>query len=329
MTPSNEQLDVPHDYLIGLIDYLCNPRLAPRETAGGYGLDPSLTITTRDSQLIEGIIVDSLEQSGIRTTSENRSSGTRVRIRNNESLIEVSQLGRGDWIQIAERLSFLSFYANEYGGKNISADRELFLRLYKTWAELHSYWSRLTNKKYTFEYFKKEFQLDETPVKKDFPETTYPDQISTEYVAGMFDAKGRIRFNTSENSEWDIGYSMSPAAGITLSHPEILVKPHLLSYWEDKPYSPRIHESEDQLRISITTLDGIEAFIEDIGPHLYYNYEMAQFVYEQAIPAFRDGYHKNSRAGFLDLLEAHETYVKTDGPQKYNSEYLKDLWDMG
>jgi hypothetical protein len=329
MSPEQAEIDVSEDYLIGLLDFLTNPTLSPRETSGGYSLDAGASISVRDSPLLTEILSQSLSARGIDTRRSNAdSTSRRLKVTNTESIEALGQFGAGKFLQIGERIAYLSKFVNEYSGKNTGKNSQLFLGLFEPWADLHPYWKDQTGRKYTTEYFKQELDVQSPTELFQVPTPDFPEEISTEYVAGLFDAKGRIRLNLSQNAQWDIGYAMSPSIEITISHPRILVKPHLLNYWKNPDYSPNVQELDGKLTVTIAKLDEIEAFIEDIGPHLYYNYELAEFFYSQAIPAFRDGYHRRSREGYLDLVESYERVLPSNTSKKYEAAYFREEWDI-
>ena len=315
------------EYVLGLLDYCTRPSLQPNPMTNGYSLTETLHITLRKSDILAGVIGQFLENKGIRYQSSQRNSEgipERINITSNKDIKKFYDLTSGNLIQIAKKLEYLNKIVRGFEGKNIAADDELFLRIYKPWAQMHSHWK---DKKYTLDFFKKEFGIEcvDNPIHPPNPE--YPESISTEYVAGAFDGNGNISRQISENPEFNIGYGMNFFAQLTISHPDIRVKPHFIQYFQKNGLDPGITDRQDRIEIRFETIDGVEKFVEQIGVATTYLYNICDLLYTQLIPAYRDQYH-TTKEGFLDMLRAYEEVAPEQNRRKYTTEYFEQKWDV-
>lgn len=323
------ELEMEEEYLIGLLDYLTIPKLTPYQTAGsGYGLSTEVWINVRQSDILAGLLTDVLDSLGISFRLDYRGDtpGSIV-VGKSSSIKQLRDLGKGSYIQIAQKLEYLVDIDKEYRGEPISADPELFLKIYKPWAELHPEWGRQNSKKYTLDFFKSKFDISSISNVQDLPEVTYPDEIAEEYVSGLFDAKGSLRLLINKSNEYSVGYAMAPSLRVQITQPHLLVGPHLKKFFETKDFNIKVQEENSRLRVQLSNVDGIEKFIEFVGPDTYYNYEICDLFYKQLLPAYEDGYH-HTKDGFFDMVRAYEQVRNSDKKHKYDTEHFKFEWDL-
>ena len=324
---SSLDIDLDKEYVLGLIDYLSRPSLEPYSTEGGYGLDTNLYISLRKSNILLGVVSQFLESEGIEHRYKRRNSEgvpRRILVNKPEDIRTLRDLGKGTFIQIAERLEYLVAVNREYGGRTIAGNEELFYQLYKPWADMHPYWD---NKKYTLDFFEKEFNIGTVNDLFDAPDPKYPESISTDYVAGAFDGKGIISLAINEQPVNKTGYGMGLTAKINIYHPDIRVKPNFVKYFQNHGLEPGISDRENRLDIRFNSVDDVEKLVEKIGGSTVYLYDLCELFYSQLIPAYRDQYH-TTKEGFLDMVRAFEDIAPERPRAQYTTEYFEDKWDL-
>jgi hypothetical protein len=321
------EINIDKDYIIGLTDFLSRPSLKPRPTKTGYGLDTSVHITLRKSEILLGVISQFFESEGIEYRYKRQDSeGTpkEILISKPEGISKLRDLGKGTFIQIAEQLEYLVAVDREYEGKIIAGDEERFCKLYKPWVDMHPHWK---SKKYTLDFFEEEFNIDIAGITDTFetPNPEYPESISTEYVAGAFDGKGMVSLLINEEPINNTGYGMSISARIAISNPDIRVKPNFIRYFQNHGVKPRISERDNRLKIRFDSVDQTEKFIEKIGGSTTYLYNLCELFYGQLIPAYKDQYH-TTKEGFLDMVRAFEDVAPERPRAQYTTKYFEEKW---
>ena len=322
-------IDLDKEYVLGLIDYLSRPSLEPYPTGNGYGLDTGVYVTLRKSEILLAVVSQFLEGEGIEYRYKGRDSDgipEQILISKPEGISALSRLGEGTFIQIAERLKYLVAVNREYGGKTIAGNEERFCRIYKPWADLHPYWK---SKKYTLDFFEEEFDIDINNIYDTFeaPDPKYPESISTEYVAGAFDGSGMVSLLISKQTVNNTSHSMTLSARITISNPNIRVKPNFIRYFQDHGLEPGISERENRLEIRFDSVGKVEKFIEEIGGSTMYLYDLCELFHGQLIPAYKDQYH-TTKEGFLDMVRAFEDIAPERPRAQYTTEYFEEKWSL-
>lgn len=326
---SSFDINLNKEYVLGLIDYLCRPSLEPYPTANGYGINASVHVTLRKSEILLAVISQFLEYEGVEYRYERRDSNgipERILINKPEDICTLRGLGEGIFIQIAERLEYLVAVNREYGGKTIAGNEERFYKIYQPWTDMHPYWK---NKKYTLDFFEEEFNTDINSITDTFeaPDTKYPESISREYVAGAFDGSGMVSLLINKQPVNNTGYGMTLSARITISNPNIRVKPNFIRYFQNHGLEPGISERENRLEIRFDSVDQVQKFIEEIGGSTMYLYNLCELFHSQLIPAYRDQYHTSKR-GFLDMVRAFEDVAHERPRAQYTTEYFEEKWDL-
>jgi len=332
-TNSSLDLDLETDYVLGLLDYLSHPVLKPYESPGehtsGYGLETKVDISLRQSELLLGVITDFFDNNGIEYRFKQRNSEgipTQIRVSNADSIVTLNKLGRGTFIQIAERLEYLAAVNRKYEGKPISGYEERFYRLYKPWSEMDL---TLDGGKYSLDFFEVEFGITNLDEQFEAPKPTYPDSLSAAYVAGAFDATGQLSLHISEQPENETGYGMGTMARIAASNPDIRVKPIFIQYFQRHNLEPTIRkrDKDGRLHIQFNSAEDVESFIDLVGAKTIYLYELCELFYGQLIPAYKDQYH-TTKEGFIDMLEAFEAVADERSRAKYTADFFKKEWNL-
>ncbi len=293
----------------------------------GYGLKKVLYISLRKSEILASVVRKFLENNGIEHQNTRINSNgvpEEIKIVRNEDIINFYDIGSGIFINIAEKIEYLNQLIREYKGQNIATDNELFLRIYAPWTKMHSHWK---NKKYTLDYFKEEFDINSVENPITCPNPEYPSTISTKYVAGAFDGSGNVSLVMSEDPANNTGYGMNISARVTISHPDIRVKPNLINYFQDNDLDPSITENQERIEIRFDTIDDVETFIEYVGQHTTYLYPLCDLFFTQLIPAYKDQYH-TTKEGFLDMIRAYEEVAPERKRAKYTTEFFEEKWDV-
>jgi len=241
-----------------------------------------------------------------------------------EDIQTLRDLGDGTFIQIAERLEYLVAFNQEYKGKTIAGNEGLFYRLYKPWTDMNLHG---TNKKYTLEFFENEFDIEIPNDLFEASDPVYPESISTDYVAGVFDANGMVSLIINEQPVNNTGYGISLTARITISHPNIRVKPNLIRYFQRHGLEPGISTREDRLEIRFDSVGAVEKFIGAIGESTIYLYDLCELFHTQLIPAYKDQYH-TTKHGFLDIVRAFEEVAPERPRAEYTTEFFEEEWDI-
>ncbi len=324
-----DEFEVDKQYLVGLIDYLAKPTLAPLKSDSGYGLSTIVAISVRQSELIAGILCSSFGKFDIRHRIEYYNDGSirSILIGDSTSIDKIHDIGEGTYVHNAEKLAYLKKINEKFSGVTITGNPEKFLQIFKPWADLHPEWNKQDARKYTLEFFRSELGIHTPDEEEQIPDVTYPQEITPQYVAGLFDAKGRVRLQVNPHSEYSIGYSLVPMVIITFANPHFLIGPHLKKFFQDTPVNPYITEESSGLTLNISGADNITSFLELIGGHTYYNFELCQLFYEQLVPAYKDKYH-HEKEGFLDMLRAYEATKKTSRESQYDVAHFESIWDM-
>lgn len=323
-------IDIEEDYLASLLDYLSNPKLEITDRDHGFGIMArKIQISVRQSEILCGIITQHLENLDINYhVSHNRNGELKhINVEGISNIEKMENWGRGRFLQISDRLKYLSHIGNKYEGQNLSAQPRLFLEVYKSWVDLNPEWKFRNNIKYTLDYVESELDVRSVEGSEPVPDVQYPTELSTPYIAGLFDAQGNIRLNISNNNQYSIGYVMQPTMKIQVPNSRTLVEPHLKKYFSDAEISPSFNTDSQHLVISLSNADGVEKFLDLVAPHSYYHVESCQLFYEQLVPAIKDGYH-HSKEGFLDIVRAYESVVDRGPSTKYDVEYFEDKWNM-
>lgn len=326
---SNPSLDIELDqeYVLGLIDYLARPSLEPYAMGDSYGLKTKLHISLRNSETLLGVISQFLNNEGIEhrySRQDSEGIPREILINKSEDLCTLRDLGEETFVQIAERLEYLVAVEQGYGGKRIAGNEELFLQLYTPWANMHPYWE---DKKYTLDFFENKFDIETVNDLFDAPDPKYPDYISTNYVAGAFDGSGDITLAISEQPANNTGYGLSLSARITISHPDIRVKPNFIRYFERHGLEPGISEREDCLEIRFDSVNSVEKFVEEVGEITTHLYNLSELFYSQLIPAYKDQYH-TTKEGFFDIVRAFEAVAPERSRAEYTTEFFEKEWDI-
>jgi hypothetical protein len=326
-------LDLEAEYVLGILDYLSRPALEPYESPGehtsGYGLKSIVHISLRQSEILLGVITDFFDDNGINYRFKRRNSEgipTNIVVDEVESIINLNKIGRGTFIQIAERLEYLSAVSEEYEGKPISGNEERFYRLYKPWSEMSLNPDR---GKYSLDFFETEFGITNLAEQFEAPSPTYPNSLSTAYVAGAFDAAGDLSLQIHEQSENQTGYGVSIIVTMGFSSPDIRVKPNFIRYFQRHNLEPSIRkrDNDGRLIIRFNTVENVESFIKIVGAETTYLYELCELFYGQLIPAYKDQYH-TTKEGFIDMLEAFEAVADDRSRAKYTTEYFEKEWNL-
>ncbi|WP_343749931.1 hypothetical protein [Halococcus dombrowskii] len=294
---------------------------------GGYGLATELQISLRKSELLAGVIGQFLDRQDIQYRydyGDSENGPRKMLIHNSEDIETLRDLGEGIYIQIAERLEYLVAVDREYGGKTIAGNEELFYQLYKPWTDMHPYWN---SKKYTLDFFEDEFNIGTIDDIFDVPNPKYPESISTEYIAGAFDGAGMISLLINEQPVNNTGYGMAFNARITVTHPDIRIKPNFIRYLENHGLAPTISKREDRLNIQFNAINSVEKFIEEVGESTTYLYNLCELFYTQLIPAYKDQYH-TTKEGFFDIVRAFEEVAPERPRAKYTTEFFEEKWDL-
>jgi len=155
----------------------------------------------------------------------------------------------------------------------------------------------------------------------------YPESISTDYVAGVFDANGMVSLIINEQPVNNTGYGISLTARITISHPNIRVKPNLIRYFQRHGLEPGISTREDRLEIRFDSVGAVEKFIGAIGESTIYLYDLCELFHTQLIPAYKDQYH-TTKHGFLDIVRAFEEVAPERPRAEYTTEFFEEEWDI-
>lgn len=320
-------IELDDEYVLGLIDHCTRPSLEPYQTKGSYGLNTTLHISPRQSEILVGIISQFLDIKHIEYRYDRRDSKGvpgKIIISDNSSIIKLHNIGSGVFIQIAERIEYLNSVIQEYEGKTIAGQEKLFYKLFKPWDDMHPHWE---SKKYTIDFFENKFGIRCIEDSFDTPDPDYPDSISTEYVTGAFDGSGMISLKIGEEPGKTIGYGMSIGARITMKHPDIRLKPYFIQYFQNHGLEPSISERDDRLEIRFSSVDGVEQFIEKVGGNTMYLYSLCELFYSQLIPAFEDQYHTR-KEGFFDMLQVYEEIAPERRRKKYTVEYFREEWNF-
>jgi len=111
--------------------------------------------------------------------------------------------------------------------------------------------------------FENEFDIEIPNDLFEASDPVYPESISTDYVAGVFDANGMVSLIINEQPVNNTGYGISLTARITISHPNIRVKPNLIRYFQRHGLEPGISTREDRLEIRFDSVGAVEKFIGD------------------------------------------------------------------
>ncbi len=324
MNPPETNYELEDQYIFGVIDYLSRPNLQPYEMNTGYGLKPQIYISSRKSEFILSVLGKYFDSENIAYRVDGKKK--QILIENKDSILKLGQLGRGSYIQIADRLRYICSFIQEFEGKPISGHKQRFLQVYQPWTEMNEQWG--TNKKYTLEFFKKQFGVDMIEDTFETPDPKFPEEISTEYVAGAFDSTGSLTLHIAKEPVNTTGYTMAPTANIMIPNPKILIKPHFLQYFEKQGLSPNISTSDGRLDIQFTSADSVEKFLETVGPHVFRHFELCQLFYEKLIPAYRDQYH-TTKEGFYDMVRAYERVIgERSENSKYTTEYFEQHWEL-
>lgn len=330
---SAPNIELEIEYLLGLLDYLSKPTLEPYETQGGYtssyGLQASVYISLRQSNLLLGILTNFFDQNGINYRLDRRDSDgipTRCIITETDSISALNELGQGTFIQVAERLEFLTAVSREYEDQPIAGHKERFYRIYEPWVKMDTVRKK---EKYTLDFFKNKFDIYNIDDKYETPKPTYPDLLSTAYVAGAFDATGQLSLHINEQLNTKIGYGMGIRARIAASNPDIRVKPSFIQYFQNHNLKPNVQkrDRDGRLYIQFNSAEDVESFVELVGAKTVYLYEMCELFYEQLIPAYKDQYH-TTKEGFIDMLEAFEAVSGDRLNVKYTVGYFEEKWDL-
>ena len=323
-------IDLDEDYIAGVIDYLSNPKLEITDREQGFGItDRRIQISVRQSEILCGIITQHLEKLDINyNVSHNRNGDLKhINVQGISNIEKLENWGRGRFLQISDRLKYLSQIGRKYEGENLAVQPRLFLKVYKSWVDLNPEWQFRSNIKYTLEYVESELDVGSVEGKEPVPDVQYPTELSTPYIAGLFDAQGNIRLNISKNNEYGVGYVMQPAMTIQIPNPRTFVEPHLKKYFSDTEISPSFNTDSQRIMVSLSNADGVEKILALVAPHSYYHVEACQLFYEQLVPAIKDGYHHN-KEGFLDIVRAYESVVDRGPSTKYDVEYFENEWDI-
>jgi hypothetical protein len=326
--PPEVDLEIEDEYVVGLLDYLVNPELGPEKSGAGYRLSASISISLRGSEILAGLLEQYFLKHDINTsTSYREREPHQIEISRKSSILDLIDLLSGRLFQTAERFEFLRTFIEQYSGKNISHDPELFLNIFHTWGELHPEWNEHTSRKYTVEYFEDEFNLSEAPDPEPVPDTEYPSRMSDEYVAGLVDAVGILQLRIQEKSEYSTGYQLSPTFVMSFTNPRQLLVPHLKKYFSELPVSPAIEKDGFDATVRFSRASDIREFLQRMGPYLFQNYELSQFFANELIPAYEAGHH-HDKFGFLECVRAYEEVAGKPPTRKYDTKYFEDLWDL-
>lgn len=333
---ANERSAVSRDYFAGLFDANGTVRLNPQKDEQqplNHRFDCELRINSNQSDEFVGLVSGFLEAEDINYIIEDTYNGTRyVTITWSESIQKLSRILEGRPIKLAEQLAFLAEVVIPMMERDEMQNPREFHAATLQFAELRPIFRDHGNRKYTPEYFQdyfeRQFDIElENGDPLNVPDVSYPEEPPIEYFAGLFDTHSQFTLQVSQSAQYRIGYKLAPKLVLFFSSDSTVFLGYVRQFLAHNSIDYNSQDHNNNIQINIKGADNLEKLIELIAPHLYMLYPQAEFLYEQGLPAYRDGYH-HTKQGFYELLAAMEEASTTPArrSKKYTAEYFAKTW---
>ena len=325
-----DDITVAKEYFSGLFDSSANVtiNIKPNDNRNvGYKIAPAVNISTKN-ELQFGLTASYLESHNIRY----KISGNKIEINHRRSLNKFNEQLRGKLISKAERLEFICQSVVPLHEEPQEQTPENVIATIKGFGEINPQWAKSDRRKYTPEFLSSqiedEFGIDAAGVEPvTAPEVNYAGSLPDQYYAGFIDNSSRMQISVSRSLEYRINHSASPQISIENKWAGGRFNVYLEDFFEDLGISYSSSGDFRHVNVTINGLNDIETIIETIGSNLYIQYPQAEFLFEQGIPAFRDGYHR-TKQGLYELVSVFENFstARVSANRKYTSEYFEELW---
>jgi hypothetical protein len=325
-SPGDIQIGLDRGYVMGLIDHLSRPVLSVDQRKYGYYLDPEVVLNTNQSPHLEGALSYFLENHGIRLqTEKNQSSDTHLllKVGKDSSVAKLANEVDGELIQTADRLSFLADFIEEFRNLSMRDNQEKVLGLFEAWGDINPQWRR--DKKFTPGYLENNHPEDINPVGVDMGKPNYRNKLDEGYIAGMFDAVGNLVLSVKESSSTPTGYYIEVRLEISLTYPNIRMKPHLKLFLRDTDISFNIRNHENTLELLVFEPKSVAEFIDLIHEYSLSNFDVLDGFRSFIIPALIND-HQSTQEGMIEILEVYDTVKGGKKDRLYTADYFASKW---
>jgi len=325
------------DYFAGLFDTCSRIKLNPSKDAQNsinhrFRYFIRINVTQLDAHL--GLIDNFLDNYGIQYRLARSGTSSRyIKIESRDSIETLYELLDGRLSNQAERFAFLVEAVLPAIADGKTQTPRGFLAAVKQFEELSPEWRTSDSRKYTTryfsEYFEEVFDINPEEVKPlEMPSVDIVESPSVEYFAGLFDNGGRFKMQAAENRQYSLGYYLQINFQFHLRWVPQWFTGLIMEFLEEHDITYSDQSTYHHIDLYISRVDEIERFIEVIAPNLYLQYPKARFLYEQAIPAYRDEYHHTAQ-GFYELLKTFESLptVVYESSRQYDATYFESEWN--
>jgi hypothetical protein len=154
-------------------------------------------------------------------------------------------------------------------------------------------------------------------------------------ISGLFDAEGHIIASVHAQGSRG-GHRLSPEIGLKQASEKTILDAIISRYSNIAGFhyslydvSDRRENRSDTEQMSVSSADGIEAFLRPLIPLLGEKRRQAKIMVNELIPAFRQQKH-HTKEGFIEMMKIKERLDEqkpmSKEDRKYTVEYFKDLW---
>ena len=150
----------------------------------------------------------------------------------------------------------------------------------------------------------------------------------TAHLAGVFDAAGAVTAHITKRDRYSIGYEFRPLVRVQRPHRHVPLIGKLDEYAEQQSVGGLVEETSSGYEFEVYGPEDISNFLEPLVPYLVTNYEPAQIMLQEIVPAVEDDKHL-TKQGFYELVgvveELRESTARSDS--RYTQEYFADEWE--
>ena len=318
-------------YFCGLFDSRASVNLeinACDANSIGYRVNPHISIPTYSS-IHAGLISSYLHSNDIGYILNDNDN---IIISDRSAINSLSNHLRGKIIAKAEQLTFLSDSLFALFDNGRAHSPRGIISMLEGFEAINPRWAGYKNRKYTAQFISSKmeemFDINTANIEPlSAPDDDYPTSPSDQYFIGFIDNSSRFTISIKKSPEYKIGYSAHPSFKLTGRWVGPRLNAYIEEFLNELPVKYSMSDDFQHLDISITNLDSLETLIEKVGPDLFIQYPQAEFLFEQGIPAFRDGYH-HTKQGLYELVSVFENIPTTriSSRRKYTSDYFEELW---
>lgn len=152
-------------------------------------------------------------------------------------------------------------------------------------------------------------------------------ELNRAYIAGLIDGDGTPQVSIKKDDEYAVGFGLDSYIRISRKKAFSI---QLLDDWLIKnSINASVRQYDDRYELTVGKIEDIERFLDLLVPYIQDMYYEFELLLEDLIPKIKEGYHRESKENFLEVVDSIDELREIQGSSsKYTADWFRDEWEM-